>query len=201
MSRCAHCGGDDHATPACPDPTPQCEVRSEWVSPIKTIADLLSCLLTLDQAMEVHGAYHISTGEDRCRARGLSLSRERVTNNRIYNGDGATPYSLVIWTAPEVDESAGVAQEAKEPPVGLAAAIAAKLKHPIFQGLRWETYDAYLPLKFVGPCSVTDWYAKTPSGKEIIVSAADKNDCISLHDAIVPEASSVPSAHQSTVED
>lgn len=92
------------------------------------------------------------------------------------------------------------AQEAKEPPAGLVEGIAQKLKHPIFQGLRWETYDAYLPLKFVGPCSVTDWYAKTPNDKEIIVSAADKRDCITLHDAIAPEASTVPSAHRGSAE-
>lgn len=103
-------------------------------------------------------------------------------------------HGLHIAAADMIQRLRGAAQAVQQPPAGLAEAIAAKLKHPIFQGLRWETYDAYLPLKFVGPCSVTDWYAKTPSGKEIIVSAADKNDCISLHDAIVPEASSVPSA-------
>lgn len=73
--------------------------KREWVSPIKTVADLGNNLLTLDQKMDVYGAYHITSTEDRCRARGLSLSLEHVTNNRIKH-DKAVPYSLVIWTAP-----------------------------------------------------------------------------------------------------
>lgn len=32
MSRCAHCGGDDHATPACPDPRPAASVERAEVA-------------------------------------------------------------------------------------------------------------------------------------------------------------------------
>lgn len=91
----------------CGDPAQAGKVPTEvwrspasWKSPIETVADLVNNLLTLDQAMEVHGAYHIDFGEDRCRARGLSLSREHVTNGRI-KPDETVPYSLVIWTGPE----------------------------------------------------------------------------------------------------
>lgn len=70
----------------------------EWVSPIKTVADLVNNLLTLDQAMDVYGAYFIDQTEDRCRARGLSLSREHVVNGRIKPADDV-PYSLVVWSA------------------------------------------------------------------------------------------------------
>jgi hypothetical protein len=73
----------------------------KWINPIVTIADLVNNLLTLDQTMEVHGAYFIDdlTVRERSRTRSLSLSRERVANNRVKTSDESLPWSLVIWTA------------------------------------------------------------------------------------------------------
>lgn len=73
-----------------------------WRSPIHTVADLVNNLLTLDQNMEVHGAYFIDHegGRKEARARGLSLSREHVEDGRIKR-DASVPWSLVIWTAME----------------------------------------------------------------------------------------------------
>jgi hypothetical protein len=72
--------------------------KAAWISPIVTVADLVNNLLTIDQTMDVYGAYFIDQTEDRCRARGLSISREHVINNRIKR-DESIPYSLVIWSA------------------------------------------------------------------------------------------------------
>jgi hypothetical protein len=31
MSRCQHCGADDHSTPTCPDPRPELAPKAEWM--------------------------------------------------------------------------------------------------------------------------------------------------------------------------
>ncbi len=92
------------------DPMREAQWRSPatWKCPISTVADLIGNLQTIDQSMEVRGAYFVEGVSDRARARGLSLSRERVSNGRIKSGDDSVPYSLVIWTAP--DEAALAAQ-------------------------------------------------------------------------------------------
>ncbi|UFX42014.1 hypothetical protein HAP47_0022240 [Bradyrhizobium sp. 41S5] len=79
-----------------------------WISPIKTVADLVNNLLTLDQALAVYGAHFIDKTEDRCRARGLSLSLEHVANGRIKR-DASIPPSLVIWTSIDQRLQAGLA--------------------------------------------------------------------------------------------
>ncbi len=85
------------------DPMREAQWRSPatWKCPISTVADLIGNLQTIDQSMEVRGAYFVEGVSDRARARGLSLSRERVSNGRIRSGDDSVPYSLVIWTAPD----------------------------------------------------------------------------------------------------
>ncbi len=68
----------------------------------------------------------------------------------------------------------------------LADLIAKKLRHPIFQGLTWETYDAYLPIKIVRPTGVTSWLVRTPDGHEHCISGEAMAGCITLHDALLP---------------
>lgn len=77
-----------------------------WSAPIETVADLVNNLLMLDQDAAVFGAYFLPLEmKDRCRARSLSISKERVTGNRIRNGNDTVPYSFVIWTTPDPDLS------------------------------------------------------------------------------------------------
>jgi hypothetical protein len=70
----------------------------------------------------------------------------------------------------------------------LADKIAEKLRHPVFQGLEWETYDAYLPIKIIRPTGVTSWLVRTPDGREHCISGEAMEGCITLQDAIIPPA-------------
>ncbi|MCP1852732.1 MULTISPECIES: hypothetical protein [unclassified Bradyrhizobium] len=80
-----------------------------WIGPIKLVSDLVNDLLTLDQNLPVYGAYFIDQTDDRCRARGLSLSLEHVVNDRI-KLDASIPHSLVIWSSPDGREQGHLAQ-------------------------------------------------------------------------------------------
>jgi hypothetical protein len=73
--------------------------------PIETVADLVNNLLTLDQAMPVHGAIFVEIdGRRRARVRPLSLSREKVVGPWIESGKRDGPWNLVIWS--QADERA-----------------------------------------------------------------------------------------------
>jgi hypothetical protein len=94
--------------------------KREWISPVKTVGDLVNNLLGLDQNNEIYGAYHLDLGDRKeCKTRGLSLSRERVLHNgKIDDKDpnwALTGYSTVIWSAPDPRWDCGVTLQAKRP--------------------------------------------------------------------------------------
>jgi hypothetical protein len=94
--------------------------KREWISPVKTVGDLVNNLLGLDQNNEIYGAYHLDLGgRKECKTRGLSLSRERVLHNgRIDDKDpnwALTGYSTIIWSAPDPRWDCGITLQAKRP--------------------------------------------------------------------------------------
>lgn len=97
----------------------QCERK--YISPVRTVADLASNLLLMDQSLPIYGAQYIEhQGRRRAIAVSPTVSRERINDGR-WIGEGDTLNAAVIWTRAEQPAAPGQAQEEAPAPAAPAA--------------------------------------------------------------------------------
>lgn len=77
---------------------PQAEPAPEW-GRVRTVADMVRNLLTLDQNDPIHSAFFVDfDGKRRCRTSHISISRERVIDGKwVDQTRKDVPYAIVVW--------------------------------------------------------------------------------------------------------
>ena len=74
----------------------------EW-GRVRTVADMVRNLMTLDQAEPIFSAFHVDfDGARRCRTSPISISHERVIDGKWVDSTRKdVPYSTVVWAKPD----------------------------------------------------------------------------------------------------
>lgn len=76
-------------------------MKTQYICPVRTVADLVSNLMLMDQTLPIYGAQYIEhQGQRRCVAVPPTVSRERIMDSR-WIGEGDACNAAVIWTRAE----------------------------------------------------------------------------------------------------